>query len=79
MYSIIAMLAIFLSFFVISFACQKANLLPHITPESSEKRYLFIDGLRGIAAVSVVVGHIWRVGVKGVDLNGYYISEWADY
>lgn len=79
MYSIIAMLAIFLSFFVISFACQKANLLPHITPESSEKRYLFIDGLRGIAAVSVVTGHIWRVGVKGVDLNGYYISDSSDF
>lgn len=79
MYSIMAMLAIFLSFFVVSFACQKVNLLPHITPESAGKRYLFIDGLRGIAAISVVTGHIWRVGVKGVDLNGYYIDESSDF
>lgn len=79
MYSLIAILVIFLSFMAASYICQKVNLLPHINPGLSEKRYLFIDGLRGIAAVSVVAGHIWRVGVKGVDLNGFYLSEWADF
>lgn len=51
------------------------NFFPQITKNSIEKRYYFIDGLRGIAAICVFVGHSWRLGVKGFNLNDYSINS----
>ncbi|HGJ5877936.1 MAG TPA: hypothetical protein ACHBZ9_02315 [Arsenophonus nasoniae] len=74
-YSITATSVIFISFFVTAYFFQKMNFLPQITTSSIGKRYYFIDGLRGIAAISVVVGHSWRLGVKGFNLNDYSINS----
>lgn len=74
MYSFIASLSIFFTFFIVAFFYQKRNYLPHIDASSIEKRYYFIDGIRGIAAVCVVIGHSWRVGARWIDISDYTIE-----
>ncbi|ENZ0270395.1 acyltransferase family protein [Morganella morganii] len=73
MYSIAATASIFISFFITAYLFSKKNYLPHIDTSSIQKRYFFIDGLRGLAAVCVVVGHSWRIGAKWIDLSSYPI------
>ncbi|RTY18148.1 acyltransferase [Morganella morganii subsp. morganii] len=75
MHSILSITAIFVTFFVVAFIFQKINFLPHINESNAAKRYYFIDGLRGIAAVCVVCGHIWRVGFSGIQLDNFHLSD----
>lgn len=74
MYSFIASLSIFFAFFIVAFFYQRRNYLPHISASSIEKRYYFIDGIRGVAAVCVVIGHSWRIGARWIDISDYTIE-----
>lgn len=63
-------ITIFLSAFLVMWALSARNKLPHLE-SSSGKRYLFLDGLRGIAAISVINTHIWRLSHYGFAFEGY--------
>lgn len=67
-------LSIFMTFLIIAFIFQKINYLPYIDESSIAKRYYFIDGIRGLAAICVVVGHSWRIGAKWINTSGYSID-----
>ncbi|MFS1538109.1 MAG: acyltransferase family protein [Candidatus Phlomobacter fragariae] len=63
---------IFLSFFVTAYFFQKINFLPQITTSSIGERYYFLDGLRGICAIFVVITHSHELlGLKGFNLTEY--------
>lgn len=63
-------IAIFLSAFLVMWILASRNKLPHLT-SSDGRRYLFLDGLRGIAAISVINTHIWRLAHYGFTFEGY--------
>ncbi|MFS1538050.1 MAG: acyltransferase family protein [Candidatus Phlomobacter fragariae] len=72
MYAIMAITVIFLSFFVTAYFFQKINFLPQITTSSIGERYYFLDGLRGICAIFVVITHSHELlGLKGFNLTEY--------
>ncbi len=79
MYSISIIIVIFISFFATSYFFQKINFLPELKIGSLKERYYFIDGLRGIAAICVVVGHSWRIGVKAFDFKDFYLSSFSSF
>lgn len=63
-------IAIFLSAFLVMWILASRNKLPHLT-SSDGRRYLFLDGLRGIAAISVINTHIWRLAHYGFAFKEY--------
>ncbi|WGM03912.1 acyltransferase family protein [Arsenophonus nasoniae] len=78
-YSITATSVIFISFFVTAYFFQKMNFLPEMKVGHLKERYYFIDGLRGIAAICVVVGHSWRIGVKAFDFKDFYLASFTSF
>lgn len=67
----IATLAIFVSFFIICYLLSRVDVLPHVTKSSIGKRYYYLDGIRGLAAICVINAHIWRITSNGMTFNGF--------
>lgn len=65
-YELLGTFAIFFSAIFTCAIASKYDFLPHITTSSIGKRYFYLDGLRGLAAVCVINAHIWRITSNGI-------------
>lgn len=71
MIEITSTISLILVFILCAYISSVINILPHVNRSSINKRYYFFDGLRGIAAISVINAHIWRVSINGVRFENF--------
>lgn len=73
-YEYLGTIAIFFSAILTCYIAAKCKLLPHINTSSIGKRYFYLDGLRGLAAVCVINAHIWRLTNNGLRFSDFNIN-----